>query len=520
MNTDETTRFDPVSPSPSSTWATVLLWFAGLCKAFGGRVVLNFLSGAIHRGEVILLHGDNGVGKTTLIDILTGNLLPDRGQLRLLANGSDETFSFPRHWWNTLISADHFTPERVAQEGVGRTWQEIRLFGTQDIEANIAVAKQLQHGESPVWAILRPGAVRRQDRQNRVDAGNALAAIGLAGREHSSADMVSLGQSKKVAIMRAVRAGAKVLFLDEPLSGLDSDGIADVISLLTKLVREHKIALVIVEHDANIPRILDLVSTVWTLNDGSLTVQTPEAVREEMREVEPTGYLRGISVASQPQTMNLPHNGVLFQTQSETSGGQVPPLEVRDLVVHRGRRLVIGQRDPDGRLHGMSFCLHRGQRATLLAPNGWGKTTLLECLAGLIPASCGSILLNGEEVQDLPPWERARQGLCLAQARDNSFPQLLVREAFRLVGRKDYPDSVRHLMGRRISQLSGGEAQIVSLLCALNDAPAVVLLDEPHLALDHGAQTELNCILDALPGAVLIAEPKVLAIPQDQSEQS
>lgn len=88
----------------------------------------------------MLLRGNNGSGKTTLLNILSGNLEPDEGSIHLQVNGASEHFKFPRRWWENLNPFDHFTPERVAREGVGRTWQDVRLFNSMTLAENIAVA--------------------------------------------------------------------------------------------------------------------------------------------------------------------------------------------------------------------------------------------------------------------------------------------------------------------------------------------------------------------------------------------
>ena len=102
----------------------------GLKKSFGGQVILDDISLDLKRGEVVLLRGENGSGKTTLVNILTGNLEPDKGEIHLHINGNKELFSWPRRWWKEVNPFDHFTPERLVWEGVGRVWQDIRLFPT------------------------------------------------------------------------------------------------------------------------------------------------------------------------------------------------------------------------------------------------------------------------------------------------------------------------------------------------------------------------------------------------------
>lgn len=490
----------------------LLLCAENLHKAFGGQLVLDGVSLDLRPGEVVLLRGDNGSGKTTLLNIITGNLEPDAGTITLFTNGAQVDLRFPRRWWQNLNPFDHFTPERVAREGVGRAWQEIRLFPTLSLQDNIALATPDQVGENPAWAILRRSTVAEQEKEILTVSGTMLAKLGLKGREISSADKVSLGQSKRVAIARAVQAGARILFLDEPLAGLDASGIADVMDLLEKLAHDEKVTLVIVEHVFHVSRILDLASTVWTLAAGKVTVETPARVRAELEHATRDGIRGWMKEVAGPHgkivDQLLPGGAVISTVMTVDGGPSKVVLEVEDLVVHRGRRLVVGDQGEDGHVRGLALALSRGQLAILQAPNGWGKTTLLEALAGLIPATRGTIRLNGQPIQHLPPWERSRLGLAMLQARNHIFPGLTVLEALRLARVRDVPQTVRHLLGRRMSDLSGGEKQRVAVACALNTF-TIALLDEPFSALDPDAVTHLYSSLRQRPpdAALLVAVP-------------
>ena len=243
----------PSEPAaPHAVGQRIVLSISDLRKSFGGQVVLDGVAVDLREGEVVLLRGDNGSGKTTLLNILTGNLEPDSGTIHLRPNGQEETFRFPRKWWESLNPFDHFTPERVASEAVGRTWQDVRLFPTLTLSDNIAVAKQRQSGENPFRALVPGLSSGEGETSNRLASSTMLAGLGLAGREESSGDRISLGQSKRVAIARAVQAGARILFLDEPLSGLDAAGIEAALGLLSALARNERLTLVIVEHTFNI----------------------------------------------------------------------------------------------------------------------------------------------------------------------------------------------------------------------------------------------------------------------------
>ena len=134
-----------------------------LRKSFGGQVVLDDISFELRQGEVVLLLGENGSGKTTLLNILTGNLEPDRGEIHISLNGTNEVFGWPRRWWQNINPFDHFTPERIAWEGIGRVWQDIRLFPTMTVLDNVSLAYQSQSEENPVIALLRLGRFNKEE---------------------------------------------------------------------------------------------------------------------------------------------------------------------------------------------------------------------------------------------------------------------------------------------------------------------------------------------------------------------
>jgi ABC-type branched-subunit amino acid transport system ATPase component len=500
-------------PTTGVAASRVLLRVENLDKSFGGQRVVADVGLELREGEVVILRGPNGCGKTTLLNILTGNLEPDAGTISLSPGAATEVFKFPFSWWQTLNPFNHFTPERVARLGVGRTWQEIRLFQSLSLRENIAAASSHQPGEAPVRALLRPSLVRRQDKKVLGDADRMLFRLGLHSRERSSADKVSLGQAKRTAIARAVFAGAKILFLDEPLAGLDAAGVEGIMGMLEGLANQHKVTLVIVEHALNIPLMLDLATTVWTLDGGRLTAEHPDKVRQELGlgNIRAAFFQPNQLPLRGPKSKRVPlAGGAAVNTWNSTGDGEML-LEVENLVVRRGARTVFGGEDDGAEAaFGLSFTLRRGDTAVLQAPNGWGKTTLMEALAGLIPIVGGVIKLKGEPIQHLPTWERRRRGLSLLQARSNSFPNLTVREALKVARVKAIPDALRPMLGRQVSDLSGGEKQRLALACALQGSEFVVgLLDEPLNALD---QNSVGDLLASLPrygkhAGLLIAVP-------------
>lgn len=497
--------------------APVLLRAEGLKKAFGGQVVLDGVDLELRQGEVVLLRGENGSGKTTLLNILTGNLEPDSGTIDYLADDTPRTYHFPRRWWQELNPFDHFTPEFVVREGVGRTWQDIRLFGSQSLRDNIAVAELGHPGENPALALFAPGASARRETALNREADAMLARLGLAGREDSSADKISLGQSKRVAIARAVAAGARILFLDEPLAGLDRQGISDVLDLLKSLVSDHHVTLIIVEHVFNQPHLHGLVTTDWLLERGKFKRDgMTSSTTDNQQPATDTGQQRpawftllagdNAVVLDEP----LPRGALLTRIRhpDRFHSPPKPVLDIRNLVVNRGLRAVVGL-DDRGEPTGLNLTLYEGEIAILQAPNGWGKSTLFAAVSGLILAEQGQIYLKGNPIEDLPTWDRVRKGLRALPSSIHSFPSLTVKEALALARVPGGNAAIDSLAERIYSSLSGGQKQRVALITLPQDQSVeTVLLDEPFSMLDAKAITsEAARLLNGGEKAILIFSP-------------
>jgi branched-chain amino acid transport system ATP-binding protein len=509
ISPQKTTSLTRPDASPS------LLRFHELSKAFGGQTVLDGVSGEIRPGEIVLLRGENGSGKTTLLNILSGCLEPDRGDIEIF--GTDitpaESFRFPQTWHRNLNPFQHFTPERVSRLGISRTWQDIRLIPSLDLADNIAVATPSSE-DSPWSALFRHRRAHQIYQADRVTARNRLADLGLQDRDSSSVDKVSLGQSKRVAIARGLQANARVLLLDEPLNGLDAAGIAGILGYLQDLASSHRVAVVVVEHVLNMPHILPWVETVWTLRKGRLLVETPAGIQKQDRPhssgEDLNAQLRSRLGVEIPTIQTpLPHGAHLtvyrLGVESEAEPRR-PVLEVRELKIRRGARPVIGWpvHDLETRLATLTFTLCEGDLAVLAAPNGWGKTTLLDAIAGVIPVSGGEIRLLGRTLGESPPWSRRRAGINYLPANCRSFESLFPRDVLELAR----SNSRRRTVQRHVGSLSGGERQMLALN-SFDCTQAMSLLDEPFRSLDRDGTDRACELIAALStrGAVLVALP-------------
>lgn len=492
----------------------VLISFSGLRKRFDGQEVLAGVSAQVRRGEVVLIEGNNGAGKTTLLNILGGAMVADAGEIHF-ADGA--CFRYPEAHWRRALALPALCPEIVARHGIGRVWQDVRLFGSLDLADNLVAAVPSQPGESLMANLYQAGTVRRHEEALQEQARKSLAAIGLSTRRDARGDHISLGQSKRVAMLRANAARAGLLLLDEPLAGLDDAGRTRLVADLQSEVTERGLALVIVEHASNCAPIMPLVTTRWRLASGKLDISAADTLadiashRRGTASDTPDDLLAALGRLAAPKYQRhipLP-GGALLHVIGHREATGTPALEVRGASVHRGDRQPVAGGEQGGML---DFALYDGETAILRAPNGWGKTSLFEALTGLLPLKSGSLrVANGSGVLDvtrLPVHARRRAGLTLLQSRDHSFPGLTPHEALLLAGIQTVPELLRALSGRRIANLSGGERQLLALVSVLLPPDARIrLLDEPLTGLDAGAQASVLQNHWRTDGVNLIALP-------------
>jgi energy-coupling factor transport system ATP-binding protein len=337
-------------------------------------------------------------------------------------------------------------------------------------------------GERALEAWFHSSKTRKNELDLVQRADELLAQVGLGCRGDSSGDGISRGQAKRVAIARCLFGDQRVLFLDEPLSGLDRHGIEDVTQLLRDLAARRDSAMVIVEHITHLPALLDFATTVWKLENGSLFAAAPQQVRQELSTYKVDVHDWAKAWAGSCGERKFLPGGASLTVYSRCDADRNCLLDVRGLSVCRGAMAVLSD---------FNLRLCAGDLAILEAPNGWGKTTLAEAVAGLIPAKCGSVKTGGNELAHLPAWERRKKGLHFLPSRNQTFDSLTVAESFRVIETL-VPDRWAQWQNRRVGTLSGGEKQKLALATFYSSNCSVRLLDEPFAALDTSGLNELR----------------------------
>ncbi len=231
----------PQTTSPATATGG-LLTARGLHKSFGGNHAVNGADLDVAEGTITALIGPNGAGKSTAVNLFSGLLPPDSGQVHLA--GEDVT-GWPSH--------------RIAQRGLIRTFQLSRELQGLTVLENLLVTPIDQKGESLVNIFLRPRAVRREERGNVERAIAILQDYGLYHVRDNWARALSGGQKRLLELARAVMAQPRILLLDEPMAGVNPALVDQIGDHILKL-RDDGITVLMIEHNlAVVERVCDHV---------------------------------------------------------------------------------------------------------------------------------------------------------------------------------------------------------------------------------------------------------------------
>ena len=244
-----------------------LLEVRGLVKRFLGVTAVDGVDLAVERGELVSLIGPNGSGKTTLFNCVTGYLPSDSG--RVLFRGHDLTGA---------------APHRVARLGLGRTFQQVSVFGRLSALENLLVFVQQHQGDALLPRLLRTPGVRRLEAQAIERARGLLDLVGLGDRAGAPAGSLSYGQRKLLAFAAALMPDPELLLLDEPAAAVNPTMINQMKDHIRALHRQGKTVL-LVEHNMDV--VMDISERVVVLDHGQkLAEGPPDAIRRDPRVIE------------------------------------------------------------------------------------------------------------------------------------------------------------------------------------------------------------------------------------------
>lgn len=233
-----------MSFDPSSAGALIL---RGVTKSFGGIHAVAGVDLEVHPGEIVGLLGPNGAGKSTLINLITGLLDLDAGEIRY----RDQPIQ-------------HLPAHRIVKLGIGRTFQIVQPFAQMSVRQNVMVGALFGSPQR-----LSLGEARRR-------ADEALDLVGLSHKKDADSRKVSTGETKRMDLARLLVMRPQCLLLDEPVAGVSQQGVDSVLELLVRLAAEGR-SIVVVEHVQR--AVWEIASRVVVLHQGrKIADGPPEAV--------------------------------------------------------------------------------------------------------------------------------------------------------------------------------------------------------------------------------------------------
>lgn len=450
--------------------------------------VLNQVSFALAEGDLCLVIGGTGTGKSTLLSAING-LVPHftGGTLsgRVLVAGRDTA---------------HFRPRDLA-EVVGYVGQDpLRGFVTDTVSEEVAYGME-QLGVDPV-------AMRK-----RVE--ETLDLMGIAELRHRPVADLSGGQQQRVAIAAVLAARPQVLVLDEPTSALDPTAAADVLSAITTLVHEVGLTVVLAEH--RLERVMHAADAIlWLPGDGSVTVGRPSEVLSVADIAPPLAELAHVLHWPEvPLSVRTARRRALAEGLLPVPPPRTPPAPGETVLIARGVEVRYGALTA---VAGVNVTLARGSVTTLLGRNGSGKSSLLWALQGALTHS-GEVLIDGVDPSELSAVEARRLATLVPQTAADLLYLPSVGAECDLADRDaDAPAGTTAALLARLGviveperdprDLSEGQRLSLVLAIQLSAQPRVLLLDEPTRGLDYRAKAELATVIGELSNeglAVLVS---------------
>ncbi len=245
-----------------------LLECKNVIKRFGGLTAVNGVNLTIEQGDLAGLIGPNGAGKTTVFNLLTGVYAPTEGDI--LFEG---------------ISVAGKKPYEIAQRGICRTFQNIRLFSELSVIDNVRTAASVRDNTSLAATVFRTPAFERVEKSVTADASHLLELLGLYDLRAEQARNLPYGAQRRLEIARALATKPRLLLLDEPAAGMNPQESEELMHLIRRLRDEFKVTILLIEHDMNV--VMGVCEKITVLVYGEpIAHGTPEEIQSNPRVIQ------------------------------------------------------------------------------------------------------------------------------------------------------------------------------------------------------------------------------------------
>ena len=228
----------------------MILELKKVTKAFGGTKAVDNISLGFEIGKITALIGPNGAGKTTVFNLISGFIRPDFGEICYKGEN--------------IVG---MTPWEIANLGIGRLFQDVRVFERMSVLDNVMSAFKNQSGENFLYSVIARWKVEKEESYHKEKAFQLLDFVGLLDKKDDIAENLSYGQQKILSIARLLAADAELLLLDEPTAGVNPQMVKKILELIKALAREGR-TVVVIEHNMNV--VIEIADWVYFMNDGQI----------------------------------------------------------------------------------------------------------------------------------------------------------------------------------------------------------------------------------------------------------
>jgi branched-chain amino acid transport system ATP-binding protein len=245
----------------------MVLSLRNLVKTFGGLVAVASVSFDVEVGSIVGLIGPNGAGKTTIFNLITGNLIPDAGEI-FLANHSIKGLP----------------PHRIVSKGIARTFQTIRLFEHMTVLENVLAGRHCRMQAGMLSSLLRLPRQRREEKLALKHCLEELDFVGLLDQRQNLARNLAYGSQRLLEIARALATEPRLLILDEPAGGMNEQETGGLIDLI-RAIQARGISILLIEHDMSL--VMEVCKKLVVLEYGGVIASgPPEAIKNDPKVIE------------------------------------------------------------------------------------------------------------------------------------------------------------------------------------------------------------------------------------------
>lgn len=248
--------------------STPILEVKSITMRFGGLTAVDNFKLAINKSDLVGVIGPNGAGKTTIFNMITGIYEPTEGEVHL--NGKN-------------ISGER--PAFITQQGIARTFQNIRLFKDLSVLDNIRLAGHFRADYGLFASIFRTKKYYSEEKRIREESIEFLKIFGLQDKQDLLAKNLPYGEQRRLEIARALATKPDVLLLDEPAAGMNPNETKELTELIRWVRDKFQIAILLIEHDMRL--VMDVCEEIYVVDHGELIAQgEPKDIQNNPKVIE------------------------------------------------------------------------------------------------------------------------------------------------------------------------------------------------------------------------------------------